>query len=230
MENNGSNIPVILANGNFPSHKIPRQILKDAKYLICTDGSLNALLQYKNEYADDPEISVIEPFAVVGDGDSLSEDLKAQYSDIYVKYAEQDFNDLTKATRFCLEKGFCEVCYLGISGKRDDHALANVSLLVWYLKTFNLKVKAYTDHGYFVPCCGDSVFNTQKGTQVSIFNFGAKRMQSTNLKWNIYPFEELWQGSLNEAISDTFSIKADGYYLVFINYTDTLYECPGCGT
>ena len=150
MEQHGSNIPVILANGDFPTHRIPLGILKNADYLVCTDGSLNALLRFKKEHLSDLSIVELEPSAVVGDGDSLSDELKEKYSHIYVEYAEQDYNDLTKATRFCIEKGYSEINYLGISGKRDDHAMANVSLLVWYLKNFKLKVKAYTDHGVFI--------------------------------------------------------------------------------
>lgn len=218
MEQHGSIIPVILANGDFPTHRIPLGILKEAEYLVCTDGSLNALLRFKKEHGSDLLVSGLNPSAVVGDGDSLSEDLKARYSQIYVEYSEQDYNDLTKATRFCIEKGFNEINYLGISGKRDDHAMANFSLLVWYLKNFKIKVRAYTDHGVFIPCCGDNTFEAKKGTQVSIFNFGAKALKSTNLKWDIYDFDELWQGTLNEVTADSFSIKAEGYYLVFINY------------
>jgi thiamine pyrophosphokinase len=218
MEQHGSNIPVILANGDFPTHRIPLEILKEANYLVCTDGSLNALLRFKKEHVSDLSVAQLEPSAVVGDGDSLSEELKSKYSHIYVEYAEQDYNDLTKATRFCIEKGFREINYLGISGKRDDHAMANFSLLVWYLKNFKIKVRAYTDHGVFIPCCGDNTFEAKKGTQVSIFNFGAKSLKSTNLKWDIYDFDELWQGTLNEVTADSFSIKAEGYYLVFINY------------
>lgn len=218
MEQNGSNIPVILANGDFPSHRIPLEILKNSRYLVCTDGSLHSLINFKKEHAEDLGVADINPSAIVGDGDSLSEELKSRYSDIYVEYEEQDFNDLTKATRFCIENGFKEINYLGISGKRDDHAMANVSLLVWYLKNFKIRVKAYTDHGVFIPCYGESTFSTEKGTQVSIFNFGAKGLKSTNLKWELYDFDELWQGTLNEATSDSFSIKADGYYLVFLNY------------
>ena len=218
MEINGKNIPVILANGDFPLHQIPLKILKDADFLVCTDGSIHSLLRFQKEHLSDISVNSIRPSAIVGDGDSLSEDLKEKYRDIYVEYEEQDFNDLTKATRFCIEKGFTEINYLGISGKRDDHAMANVSLLIWYLKTFKIKVRAYTDHGVFIPCFGDTQFKAEKGTQVSIFNFGARNLKSTNLKWDIYDFDELWQGTLNEVTSDSFSIKAEGYYLVFINY------------
>ena len=218
MEKHGSIIPIILANGNFPQHTTPLQILKKADYIVCTDGSLYSLLNYQQNHSSDLDIQNVKPDAIVGDGDSLPEELKEKYHSIYIEYAEQDYNDLTKATLYCIEKGFSKLIYLGIGGKRDDHAIANFSLLMWYKKRFNLDIEAYTDFGKFIPCCGDHSFTTKKGKQISIFNFGAQNLSSTNLKWNIYDFNELWQGTLNESLADSFSIKASGHYMIYINY------------
>ncbi len=220
MENHGSIIPVILANGDFPKHKRPLAILENANYLVCTDGSVNSLLNYQKNHIDNEKISKVTPSVIVGDGDSMYPELKQKFREIYVEYEEQDYNDLTKATRYCLEKGFNEIVYLGISGKRDDHAIANFSLLMWYLKNFKINLKAYTDYGVFIPCCGNRNFNLKIGTQISIFSFGAKNLKSSGLKWDLYDFDELWQGTLNEVVADNVSISADGYYLVFVNYNE----------
>ena len=80
---------VILAAGDFPNHVLPLRILRTAKNLIVCDGALEELLDYE-----------IAPTAVVGDGDSLSEELKQRYAHIYHPISEQEFNDLTKATLF----------------------------------------------------------------------------------------------------------------------------------
>ena len=80
---------VILAAGDFPTHVLPLHILRTAENLIVCDGALEDLLEYE-----------IEPTAVVGDGDSLSEELKQRYAHIYHPISEQEFNDLTKATLF----------------------------------------------------------------------------------------------------------------------------------
>ena len=80
---------VILAAGDFPTHVLPLHILRTAENLIVCDGALEDLLEYD-----------IEPTAVVGDGDSLSEELKQRYAHIYHPISEQEFNDLTKATLF----------------------------------------------------------------------------------------------------------------------------------
>ena len=57
--------------------------------------------------------------------------------------------------------------------------------------------------------------NHSPGQQVSIFNATCKELSSNGLKWDIYPFSELWQGTLNEALSNEFTIQADGDYLIY---------------
>ena len=36
---------VILANGDYPSHHIPLQILCNAKYVVCCDGGADAYIE-----------------------------------------------------------------------------------------------------------------------------------------------------------------------------------------
>ena len=44
------------------------------------------------------------------------------------------------------------------------------------------------------------------------------RSASTGLRWDAYNFSEWWQGTLNKAISEKFSLTADGYYMVYQTY------------
>ena len=75
------------------------------------------------------------PDAIVGDGDSLPEALKQQYAHLLHLEDEQDYNDMTKATRFCMQRGARKIAYIGATGKREDHTLGNISLLAYYCKT-----------------------------------------------------------------------------------------------
>ena len=77
-----------------------------------------------------------------------------------------------------------------------------------------------TDYGFFTPASGNRTFITTKGQQVSIFNFGCRQLSSEGLRWNCYDFDQWWQGTLNEALAGTFSISADGYYLVYQTYEE----------
>ena len=190
---------VIVANGQFPSHAVPLDILKGARHIVCCDGAIHHV----------PSAEVI-----IGDGDSVPD----EYRDRLICIEEQDDNDLTKATRYCLSQGWQKIAYLGATGLREDHTLGNISLLMRYYREMNVKGTMFTDYGFFTPAYGNRTFSTMKGQQVSIYNFGCHQLSSDGLRWDCYNFDQWWQGTLNEALSDTFSISADGYYLVYQTY------------
>ncbi len=198
---------VILANGDYPTHPIPLSILHNTSHLICCDGAAETVLSHG-----------IMPHAIVGDGDSLTDDTKRQFPDRIHTYSEQEYNDLTKATRFAIQQGFKTIAYLGCTGKREDHALGNISLMSFYQREFHILPVMYTDHGTFTPCHGTQTFPSFPRQQVSIFNLTATTLTSDGLRWQSYPYREWWQGTLNETLTDTFTIHADGDYIVFQTY------------
>ena len=190
---------VIVANGEFPTNEIPLGILKNAKHIVACDGAIKNV----------PQAEV-----VVGDGDSVP----TVYHDKLIQIEEQEDNDLTKATRYCLSMKWHKIAFLGCTGKREDHTLGNIGLLMRYFREMGVEGMMFTDYGFFTPACGNHTFQSQKGQQVSIFNFGCKQLTSEGLRWNSYAYEEWWQGTLNEAMGDKFSFCADGYYLVYQTY------------
>ena len=190
---------VIVANGQFPTHAIPLDILKNTSHIICCDGAIKNV----------PQAEV-----VVGDGDSVPE----AYRDRLIQITEQDDNDLTKATRYCVEHGWKRIAYLGCTGKREDHTLGNISLLMRYYRDMGVDGAMFTDYGFFTPAYGNRTFPSMKGQQVSLFNFGSHQITSEGLHWDAYDFSEWWQGTLNEALGATFSLQADSYYLVYQTY------------
>ncbi|MBQ9363919.1 MAG: thiamine diphosphokinase [Bacteroidaceae bacterium] len=190
---------VILANGSFPTASLPLTLLRQAPYVCACDG---AVCHY-------PEAD-----AVVGDGDSVPEAFRSKL----IQVTEQEDNDLTKATRHCLSLGFRRILYLGCSGKREDHTLGNISLMVRYLRDFGIQPLMVTDDGWFTPAYGCATFDSCPRQQVSIFNFGFSHIHSKGLLYKPYAYAEWWQGTLNEAAADTFTLDADGYYLVYRTY------------
>jgi len=62
---------------------------------------------------------------------------------------------------------------------------------------------------------GKTTFASFPHQQVSVFQIGGKCLESEGLKWELYPFSELWQGTLNEAIEYSFTINSDSTYLVY---------------
>lgn len=196
---------IILADGDFPSHDVPLSLLKGCSYLCCCDRAGAEAIR-RGYHVD----------AIVGDGDSLSDAFKTEHADILHLVSEQEDNDQTKATRFCIEKGFRRIAYLGCTGKREDHTLGNISLLFDYRNDLHIQPTMITDHGIFIPSRGEKVFETQQGQQVSIFNKSCSRLTGDGLRWQLRPFDNLWQGTLNEALGETITINGDGDYLVYL--------------
>lgn len=192
---------VILANGTFPRSEIALKILHESPFLIACDGAVNKLLE-----------KGIEPDAIVGDLDSISPEKKRRYETIIHHNPDQETNDLTKSANFAREKGFSNVVILGATGKREDHTLANISLLTSYQELFE-KVMMVTDYGTFYPIQRTTTFHSCAGQQVSVFAlFPFGTISSEGLR---YPIIERrlpiwWEGTLNEALGDTFTLLLEG--------------------
>jgi len=190
---------VILANGTFPTHQLALSFLQKEHFLICCDGAVNELLRRGGV-----------PNLIIGDLDSISEDLKEKYQDILIHNADQSNNDLSKAVNWCVQNNFDAINIIGATGKREDHTIANIALLTEYQK--KLKVKMYTDTGFFTAITKSSKFISYKGQQVSIFSLIPNlEISSENLK---YPLQKLklkswWMGTLNESLANSFSIFFD---------------------
>ena len=198
---------VILANGDFPTAEIPLRLLRGAPFLCCCDGAAGAALARG-----------FQPDAIVGDGDSLSSTLKSRYASIIHTESEQDDNDLTKATRFCKSLGFKRIAYLAATGKREDHTIGNIFLLPYYIRQFGVTPEIFTDHGWFSVIEGTAELSTFPGQQVSLFNITAKKIEGEGFKWLPFSYDELWQGTLNEAKSNRIILKTDGIIIVFRSY------------
>ena len=197
---------VILGGGDYPTHPLPLSLLQNAPRVQCCDGAAA-------EYIRRGHI----PWRIVGDCDSIHDDIRRQYADRVVVISEQETNDQTKNVIYARDHGFKRIAIVGATGRREDHTIGNISLLTEYYK-MGLDVRIYTDHGMFVICNGSTDFAVRPGTQISIFNWKAHGFASSGLKYPLYDFDALWMGTLNEATEDVVSISAEGVYIVFVNY------------
>ena len=197
---------VILANGDYPSASTPLQILKEAPYVVCCDGGAN-------EYIAQGHL----PNVIIGDGDSLSEENRIKYASIIHRNPDQETNDQTKAIQFLFAQGKKRIAIVGATGKREDHTIGNISLLMEYMR-MGINVRMYTDYGVFIPCKDTSVLECRVGQQMSIFNFTAREMKAKGLAYPIYDFTTWWQGTLNTCIDTSVTIEGKGEYLIFLNY------------
>lgn len=191
---------VILANGKFPKNNKLINIIKEANYLAVCDGAILNIDKLD-----------IKPNIIIGDLDSIPNSLKLKYKNEIIHIAEQNSNDLSKAFYHCLSLGFNDFIILGATGKREDHAIANISLLSIYAKKCNCVIMQ-SDYGefrvYYPPC----KIKSYKGQQISIFTLNPyAKLTSYGLK---YPLNSLtlniWaNGTLNEANGEEFIIESN---------------------
>ena len=197
---------VIVAGGEFPTAPQPLEILQGAQYVVCCDGAADRYIATGHV-----------PDAIVGDGDSISAENRGKFAQLLHIIAEQESNDQTKAVRFLMEHGKRRIAIVGATGRREDHTIGNISLLIEYARA-GCDVRSFTDHGVFIPCNGTTTHKCRKGQQVSIFSITAKEMSAQGLLYPIYDFNNWWQGTLNECTGEEFTINATGEYLLFINH------------
>lgn len=200
---------VILANGAFPTSPCLLNELREAEFLAVCDGAVRHL-----------EGLGIEPSVIIGDLDSISKELKKKYAYKLVHIKEQESNDLSKAFFHCVRLGYDEFVILGATGKREDHAIANISLLAVFINHCK-SVVIKSDFGSFsvhkTPC----KISSSKGEQISLFSLNpSAKFTSHHLK---YPLKELalpiWaNGTLNEAMAEEFWLESDRGEEVVIIY------------
>lgn len=70
----------------------------------------------------------------------------------------------------------------------------------------------------FHPLPGHVYLPCRPGQQVSIINFGARRLHGIGLVYPLSDFTNWWQGTLNECTGTEFTVEAEGEYLLFLNF------------
>jgi len=202
---------VIVADGAFPAHEIPLYYLKNAKRIICCDGSTESLV-----------LAGMEPEAIVGDMDSINEELANRYADRIFRDESQETNDLTKVVMWCHEMGYDDIVILGATGKREDHTLGNISLLMDYVGYMN--VIMVTDTGIIMPFLKSTSINSFPGQQVSIFSIDLEtEVTSHGLKYplNHNKITNWWCATLNESLGESFSLEFKGRLLVYLKFSSS---------
>ena len=209
MHSNYKNI--ILADGLFPSSERVQNLLREAETIVCCDGAAQKLLDFG-----------IEPNYIVGDLDSLSEEFKQNFAQKLIQNTDQETNDLTKAIEFCISKNWKQIAILGATGLREDHTIANISLLCDYKKKVD-DIVMISDFGIFTPVLKTTTFQSFPNQQVSIFSLNPEtKLTFKGLKYPVtnQSFTSWWQGTLNSATDNSFEIilHNEGAVIVYITY------------
>jgi thiamine pyrophosphokinase len=202
---------VIVADGTFPRHEIPLGYIRTAERIICCDGSAENLI--KAGYIPD---------AIIGDMDSLDQSIAGRFHDRIFRIPEQDTNDLTKAVNWCLERGYTDLIIVGATGKREDHTIGNISLLVEYNR--DARAQMITDTGVLMALTESTSVISFPGQQVSVFSVDPDtEITSHGL---MYPLEKRkienwWVATLNEALGESFRLEfSHGRVILYLKFQE----------
>lgn len=203
---------VIVGNGQFPKKEYPLYLLESADCVVCCDGALDTYLRHFSGR------NLRRPDVVVGDMDSLSKKTAERFRDIAVKIDEQETNDQSKAFHYILEHfpDVDTVHILGATGKREDHTIGNLSLLMEYAREMGrqdcgrtVSVDIVSDWSTAFAITDTCTLDVGEGRSVSIIcPDNSLNIKSEGLVWptdNVV-FDNLWQATLNRASADRISL------------------------
>ena len=203
---------VIVGNGQFPKKEYPLYLLESADYVICCDGAIDTYLRHFRGR------NLRRPDVVIGDMDSLSKKTAERFRDIAVKIDEQETNDQSKAFHYILEHfpDVDTIHILGATGKREDHTIGNLSLLMEYAREMRrqdcgrtVSVDIVSDWSTAFAITDSCTLDVGEGRSVSIIcPDNSLNIKSEGLVWptdNVV-FDNLWQTTLNRASADRISL------------------------
>ena len=168
----------IICNGEDYTEKKIKQYCSNSDYIIAVDGGLKIL-----------EKLSIKPNLILGDMDSLNENILIKYNDIKKeKYStDKDFTDselaIQKAINFNPEK----ISILAATGSYIDHSFANMINL---LRNYNAKIdiKIVTENSIIFPIINKKILRDYSGKRFSIFPIG--EVKGIILKGCKYTFKD----------------------------------------
>ena len=128
---------MIVAAGEIHNYGSAISFLRKDDYFIFCDGGLSHA-----------ESLGIKPNLIVGDFDSCDSDVLSKYeeqSEIIKLPREKDDTDTLYAVKLAVERGYSDFLILGAMGGRFDHALGNISILL-YLEGLGKKAVLIDDY------------------------------------------------------------------------------------
>jgi thiamine pyrophosphokinase len=168
---------LVFANGESPPPALVNELRQLAGIVVAADGGARHALS-----------NGIIPDAVVGDLDSIDDELRALIpATNFHKAGRLDTTDLEKAVAFAIEQGATDVDVVAAGGGRADHALANLSVLV--LNRGRATVRVHDEMFEISLVDGRSVVEGPPGTVISLVALGVCHGVTTEgLRWPLTDF------------------------------------------
>ncbi len=180
--------------------ELPLEFLKQTRLpLIAADGAANRLVE-----------NGFEPFAIVGDCDSVRAELLEQYP--HVCDRSQETTDFEKAFAYLKKENLLPTIVVGISGGSLDRILSNVFI---FSQTDALFLSD-TLIGFVLT--GKRTFDWVVDTKVSLFGCPSAIVTSHGLKWELDRTELTFRGfqsCSNRVQTSPLTLEVEGKILVF---------------
>lgn len=170
---------VIISAGEIHNYERARAFFRDDDFFIFCDAGLSHAGGLG-----------VKPDVVVGDFDSCeSGDLEwwKERSEIIQLPREKDDTDTMFAVKLAVERGYCDFVLLGAMGGRFDHALGNVSILL-YLNELGKKAVLIDDYS-IMQIAGKEPFYIEDSCSYFSVLTVAGNVSGVNIKNAKYPLE-----------------------------------------
>lgn len=200
---------LIICDGHLPEKFWIETECKRHDYVVACDGAGNMLIDLN-----------LLPNVVIGDLDSFDWSLKTESIQIICD-TDQETNDLEKALQFVLNKGYQRVTIIGALGKRIDHTLKNLSVLMRFDEHFP-KLILKDEFGISFMARNKVEVKAEIGTTVSLVPMSGEveGITTKGLKYSLHS-ESLANGkrdgTSNEMLETTAEIEVlSGKLLLFL--------------
>jgi len=206
---------LIVSNGSIRDYKRLGDAIDYVNFIICADGGLEHLIKID-----------IVPDLVIGDLDSISPDGLKYLEDKEIPLEKfpsiKDKTDTELAMEYLIGRGFTEIVFMGVTGSRQDHSMANIFLLGTLLDR-GIKGRIIDDNNIIQIVDDYLELSPSKGHYVSLIPLSEKGIKVSlkgffyNLDMKTIGFASTF-GISNEIIEDMGSIQIhSGKALVFIS-------------
>ncbi|WP_416198086.1 MAG: thiamine diphosphokinase [Sporanaerobacter sp.] len=173
---------LIVSNGEISNLNLLKSIAESVDMIVCADGGANHIAQ----------IGLI-PDLVVGDLDSIKDEtlniINIKNVPILKYSTHKDYTDTELAIEYLIDKGIDEIIFMGVTGSRIDHTLANVYLLNKLLKK-HIKGIIVDDKNTIYITNSVLELNREEGTFVSVIPINSNGARVT-LKGFLYETNEV---------------------------------------
>lgn len=165
---------LIITNGEIPSSKVVKGLIKQSNLIICADGGADAAKRLK-----------IRPDIIIGDFDSVTDETLNYYKNVKkIIEKNQNSTDLEKAINYCVRKKIKDVVIIGASGKRTDHTIGNLGCFKKFKKYINIRM--YDANGELIGVKKVIRLNTKKGEIISLIPLNrCSGVTTKNLKYKL---------------------------------------------